>query len=378
MAVTCKKDGRWVVYYRDPAASGKTIFEYFGRGAEAEAAAKKRNRELGLRRYKKEKPPQDPGPMFYELANAYVINKQFNDNSRHHLKLRLKANIFPAIGQKKASALTHSDLDRYVKSRVRQGVKYSTIAREITDIKAILNWAARRQPPLIPANPVRDYPKPKADDAIIMPPTRSEMAAILAHASDHLCRAIHLAYYIGMRPGAVELLSLTWGAVNWENQTIHVISAKKGGPIGRSVDLHTKFLPVLEKWHEADQKQHKKTDISSRTIIHFNGKPIARIHKTWKNTLIRAGITRRIRPYDMRHEFVTRALEGGADLKTVSEIVGSSPRTIMQTYQHVSNPLRKRTINSMDELQAPAPAPKKQKSRKRKSASGNTKYDQKQ
>jgi|GEM_PF-4669952 hypothetical protein len=116
MAVTCKKDGRWVVYYRDPAGSGKTIFEYFGRGADAEAKARKRNRELGLRRYKKEKTPEDPGPMFYELANAYVINKQFNDNSRHYLKLRLKANIFPAIGQKKAAALTHADLPACVQS----------------------------------------------------------------------------------------------------------------------------------------------------------------------------------------------------------------------------------------------------------------------
>jgi site-specific recombinase XerD len=350
MAVTCKKDGRWTVYYRDPAGSGKTIFEYFGRGAEAEAAARRRNNELGLRRYRKEKPPADPGPMFYELANAYVTNKQFNDNSRHHLKLRLKANIFPAIGQKKASSLTHADLDRYVKKRTKDGVKYSTIAREITDIKAILNWAARRQPPLIPANPVRDYQKPKSDDAIIFPPTRQEMAAILAAAPEHLKRAIHLAYYAGMRPGAVELLSLVWGNISWENETLQVLSAHKGGPIRRVVDLHAKFMPVMEKWYKADQALWKKKDISDRPIIHYHKKPIKKIQTTWAGTLERAEIKRRIRPYDLRHEFVTRALENGADLKTVSEIVGSSPATIMKHYQHVSNPLRKKTINSMEEI----------------------------
>ncbi|MCF8025824.1 MAG: site-specific integrase [Desulfobacteraceae bacterium] len=352
MAIRKRRDGRWVVYYRARDGSGKTIEEYFGRGAEGEAAAMERNRQLGLRQYTEKKQKQPAHSIqFWELTKAYAQNKQFNENSKRHLKIRLEANILPYFGQVPAESIKHSDMDKYVKKRSKDGVKFSTIAREITDIKAILNWSARRQPPLISINPVRDYPKPQPDDAIIFPPTREEIRAILKHAPQHLKRAIHLAYYVGMRPGAVELLSLIWGNVNWEDQMIQVISARKGGPIRRAVDIHPTFYTVLEAWHAADQNYFKKTDIDSRAIVHFYGKKIKRIHKTWKNTLERAGITRRIRPYDMRHQFVTRALEGGADLKTVSEIVGSSPRTLMQTYQHVSNPLRKRTINNMDNLE---------------------------
>jgi hypothetical protein len=37
----------------------------------------------------------------------------------------------------------------------------------------------------------------------------------------------------------------------------------------------------------------------------------------------------------------------------------------MQTYQHVSNPLRKRTINNMEELAAPEPAKRRKKTEKK-------------
>ena len=43
---------------------------------------------------------------------------------------------------------------------------------------------------------------------------------------------------------------------------------------------------------------------------------------------------RRLRPYDIRQYFVTKALEEGADLKALPEIIGSRPETIMQHYFH--------------------------------------------
>ena len=56
------------------------------------------------------------------------------------------------------------------------------------------------------------------------------------------------------------------------------------------------------------------------------------------------------RPYDLRHKFVTIALEQGSDYKSVAEIVGSKPETIMKHYQHVTTHLRRKTINSIPDL----------------------------
>lgn len=342
MAYTQLKDGRWVCYYRIKGEDGKSRVkkEYFGRGAEAQATAKARDAELGL---KKRRPRNVTlGPSMAALAQSYYDNKHFNKNSKKHLFIRLNSTIVPAIGKMPAIKLSYQDLDNYLNKRRQDGVKDSTIRRELTDIKAILNWSAARRPPLIPFNPVRDYKKPPSDDAIILPPTQKESLAILKAASPHIKRVIRLAYYIGLRPGSVELLSLTWKKVNWEAKTILIVSAHKGGPEQRQVPLHKDFIEQLKQWYEEDEKHGH--------IIHYNGKPIKTIKSAWKRTLKRAGITRRIRPYDMRHNFITLALEDGADMKALSEIVGSRPETIMRYYQHVSKKLHRQTVAKIPPL----------------------------
>jgi integrase len=313
-----------------------------------------------------------------DLAKAYVIGKNFAPNPLKHLLIRLEANILPFFGERVAQALTHADFTRYVRARREQGVTFSTIHREITDIKAIFNWAARRHPPMIAGNPARDFENPREDNAIIFPPTKKEIQAILAKAPQHLARAIHLSFYTGLRPGAVELLSLTWDHVNFEDHIIHINSAHKGGPIRREVPIHKDLLKLLKKWRTTDKKlfpspPHQSEPRSSESeprpqgsgsisppfakwdqggfpIIHYRGKPIKSIKTAWKKTLADAGIIRRIRPYDLRHQFITSALESGADLKTVSEIVGSSPKTILKHYQHVSTKMRKKLIDQMPGL----------------------------
>ena len=72
MAVRQLKDGRWCCQYRLKVAPGEYKWkrEYFGRGAEAEAKARERNEELGLKRRRPVAP--DQGPSFGELAEAYA------------------------------------------------------------------------------------------------------------------------------------------------------------------------------------------------------------------------------------------------------------------------------------------------------------------
>ncbi len=205
-----------------------------------------------------------------------------------------------------------------------------------------MTWSAKRKPPLIPYNPVRDYKSPDEDNAVIPPPTQEETGAILKAASPHLVRAIMLSYYLGLRPGSVELLTLTWDNVNWETETITVASAHKGGPSRRSVPIHGDFLDQLEQWYNEDKKKGH--------IVHYNGKQIKKIQTSLEGAIKRAGITRRIRPYDIRHNFITQALADGADLKALSEIVGSRPETLMRHYQHVTRELHRQTVAKIPAL----------------------------
>lgn len=338
------KDGRWICYYRVPDPDGrktKIKREYFGRGVEAQVAAERRDGQLGLQ---KRRPPQpSTGPVFMDVTKAYITHQHMASNTRDVLAYKLNAHLIPYFGHRMVIGLRHHDLDLYVKKRRTDGVTDSTIRREITDIQSILNWSAARRPPMIPHNPLRDYKPPRAYDAIIPPPSATEVDMILNKAPDHLRRAIILSYYLGLRPGAVELLSLTWLAVSWDSQSILVTSAHKGGPEKRAVPIHPDLLPILIQWHEEDRK-------GSGPIVHFRSKPIRSIKVSWRHALKAAGITRRLRPYDLRHAFATAALENDADIKALSEIMGSKPETLMRTYQHVSSTLRRATVNKIPAL----------------------------
>lgn len=345
MAIAQLPDGRWMVYYRDPSVHpGYIKREYFGRGPDAENQARARDAALTL---KKRRPRRsDQGPEIGEIARIYATAHLFaTPAARTQHEIRMTSRVLPYFGHLPALRIQDDTIDRYISQRRTAGVTYSTIRRELVDVKAILNFAVRRRPPLIPFNPIRDYRIPREDLDVIMPPSAVELAAILAAAPDHLRRIIKLAYYCGLRPGPVECYRLRWEMIDWNSGTILITGAKKGGPAKRSVPIHPKFLPTLRTWCDADAER------GIPWIVSWAGQPVQKISTAWARTLAKARITRRLRPYDIRHLFVTQALEGGADHKALAEIVGSKPETLMRFYQHVSNAMHRRTVEIIPEIQ---------------------------
>ena len=67
--------------------------------------------------------------------------------------------------------------------------------------------------------------------------------------------------------------------------------------------------------------------------------------------LRRAGIERRIRPYDLRHAFASRALDHDADLKCVAEVMGhANEKMIVRFYRHTSAKQRRKAVNAAPSL----------------------------
>lgn len=340
MSVHQLRDGRWIVKIPDPEKKSGSRREYFGRGPGAEAKARARDGQINIRHTR----PRDidPGPKFDALTILYMEARHFNRKSRINYNNVLESFILPAIGNTPAMQLTYQDLSKYVSKR-RQTVKDNTIFRELTIIQAIMNWAVRQKPALVPSNPLKGYEKPKPIDEIILPPTVSEIQAILSHSSERLKRTIYCTWYTGLRPGHAELFSLKWEMVDWDGQVIRIRSAQKGGILSREVPIHPKFYPILKSWYEKDGRDG--------WIIHYCGQPLrSGMNLAWLKAKKKAGITRRLRMYDIRHLFVTSAIEAGGDYKTLSEIVGSNPETLRKYYQHVSTAARQKLVCNIPEL----------------------------
>ena len=86
-------------------------------------------------------------------------------------------------------------------------------------------------------------------------------------------------------------------------------------------------------------------------VIHYKEKPVKSIKTAWRKTLERAGIARRIRPYDLRHAFATELIAAGADIGTVAKLMGhSSPTMILTHYQFVMDKQKKEAIEMLPEI----------------------------
>ena len=342
MSVYQLKDGRWVCGYpkgRDPERPKSTV-KYFGRGPEALRQAEAFNLKLGLG--PKNRNVIRERRSFIELVNAYMLSKEHSmaASSFDVLRIRMEGVILPILGREAADNINGNMLDRYISIRAKT-VKMTTVHRELTSIRAVMNWAFRRR--LISVNPMIGFDFPRKDDARINPPTRKEIEAILTCAVPHLQRAILISYHTGLRPGKEELLRLTWDDVDMIGRTLMVTSSLKGGLPRRMVPLNKTIISHLQAWYKEDRKPEM------RYLIHYHGGPVDSLKTSWKKAKTRAGITRRLRMYDIRHAFATTLLERGADLKSVSEILGhASTDMTTRVYQHVSDDLKRRAVDLLE------------------------------
>ena len=349
MSVHQKKDGRWFVRNRDK-ENGKLRDKYFGRGIEAERQARDFNEALGLREWTRRTPKQQ-SPHFVELVNAYTSAKagQIQPVSMKNILWKMAGIIIPTLGQEtQAMNITASRLDRYVIKRLKTGVKRTTVHRELSDIRAILNWSVKRG--YITRNPAAGFEMPERDDAIISPPTLEELNAIMAKALPHLTRALALSYYTGLRPGS-ELYRITWNDFDCCKASLLIISAKKRGRPSRRVPVHPVFFGTLKRWYHNDIDAGLFDEMA---IVNFNGQPVKSIKKAFNSAKTAAGITRRLRPYDLRHAFASSILAGGGDLKSTSELLGHTrPDTTLRIYQHTNPTMHRAAIQHLPSLTIP-------------------------
>jgi integrase len=216
-------------------------------------------------------------------------------------------------------------------------VKRTTIRVEVTAIVAILRWAVRRK--MLAVNPLEGYEKPSRDDQVIDPPSPEEVTRIWEQAAPHLKRIIAMQWFLGLRAGQ-EVLSLKWDAVDFAAGSIIIESAKKHGLRSRRLALHPVLLAWMREWWTVDHAA------GLRHIVTFRGQRIRNPYNAWREAKRKAGITRRIRLYDLRHAFATGLIMDGEDPRTVSKLMGHTDvSTTLRVYTHVTRAAQVRAID---------------------------------
>lgn len=335
----------YLVYWRNPYTQ-----KIESRSVETLAEAKKLNAKVQYQlQYEREIfQPVEPEPevqvthTLESLFYLYLRDRNFSKNNLYAALKGAKA-IMEKYGSVEIENVDYQLLNDMQKLCLATGNKGATVRRKMAIVKAMLNWGHRNgfiaQVPLFPISPTSE-PKRYA------PPSQEEITRIYEVSPPHLRRVIILGFMCGMRVGESEMLKLQWADVDIANSVIRVPNAKKGyGEPWRDVPIRDDILPLIKKWHDEDKSS------GMTFVVHYNGKPVHKIRNSWRSALSRAGITRHIRPYDLRHGFATEAIAAGANYGVVAELMGhKSPMMVLRHYQHVNNLQKKSVIENLPRL----------------------------
>jgi integrase/recombinase XerC len=123
--------------------------------------------------------------------------------------------------------------------------------------------------------------------------------------------------------------------IDYNRQTIRVLGK---GNKERTIPLGNPAVKALRVWLESGRDQLKNSESKSAVFLGARGKRIdQRTVRTVVYNALQAieGIDR-MGPHALRHSAATHLLEGGADLRTVQEILGHASLATTQIYTHVS------------------------------------------
>lgn len=343
-----KRGSGWQVYWNEPGTRTRRSRMFSGPDAKAQAQAfdleVKRTRIVDPDSLVQTEAPS-AGPRnlsMIEVLDQYLVAKA-SENNPEYIKgesYSLQAWVVPVVGSVPVDQLTRSHIHAVIEAGRKRGLAGSTINRRLNVIRAALRWAEDRQ--IIEANPLSRMPKASERKPAITAPTEAEVMAIMGVAPDHLKRAVALAWWTGIRPGRAELLALLWSHVDRDLTWIRVPCADKGSGPWRPVPIHASLREFLAEWRAADE------ELAVPWIVHYRGRPMITLKKAWAKAVNDAGIDRPIRQYDLRHGFVSRALDQGLDPGTIAAITGHSVDTMLRHYQHVRLPAMQRAMEDLD------------------------------
>ena len=239
---------------------------------------------------------------------------------------------------------TTAELEGWVARMRADGLAGSTVARRIAAVRSFyrhqLLLGARSD------NPACELTLPRRGRKLPRTLSPAESERLIDAAAGTTPRAmrdralVELMYGSGLRVS--ETVGLTRPSVDLEGRIVRVLG--KGGkerivPLGRpAAEAVRRYLalgrPHLDRRHRPD------------LFLNARGGPLTRAGAflILRKLAERAGLEPgRVHPHLLRHSFSTHLLEGGADLRSVQEMLGHADLSTTERYTHVSDRRRRET-----------------------------------
>lgn len=236
----------------------------------------------------------------------------------------------------KLKEVTAQNLTYYLVKRKSDGTSEVTLAKDISGIRALGDYLVRKN--LWSENVALVLERPKAAKNLPKVLTVDEVDVLLSYIDTKTPLGkrddalFELIYSCGLRIS--EVCDLKIANVHLEEQTI-LVHGK--GDKERFVPFGDRAKEKLELYINEIRPGLVKDKAVPELFVNYKGEPISRkgVWKRFHEIEEQSGISAKV--HTLRHSFATHLLQGGADLRSVQELLGHADLSTTTIYTHVTN-----------------------------------------
>ena len=294
---------------------------------------------------------EELSPQAAALVDAFAVHLRLERGLSQHTVRAYTGdllNLFghlARVGEGDPADVTLADLRTWLANQHAAGADRATLQRRAAGVRTFFAWAARTG--RLPGDPAQALRSPKVDRRL--PPTveadqaRQALDALAARvdetedAGERAARRRDLAivevlYAAGIRVS--ELVGLDTGDLDTQRGLLRVLG--KGGK-QRTVPLGAPALRSLAAWLEVRSRLSRPEAGQAVFVGDRGGRIDPRVvRRIVHRALAAVPDAPDLGPHGLRHAMATHLLEGGADLRSVQEMLGHSSLATTQLYTHVS------------------------------------------
>lgn len=244
---------------------------------------------------------------------------------------------------KRGDDMGHRDLRRYLAYLRRSGYTNTTIGRHLSSIRGLYKWLVGQE--RLSSDAAAALASPKLSKTLPRTMSDADVRLVLETCDPSTTEGlrdgalIELMYATGARISEVSRLDV--GDIDFGQAQVRLFGK---GSKERVVPLYGHALDVVRRYMAEARPllaARRKVPDNERTRALFvstrgNRMSADALRSCFERHIKLAGIEADVTPHAMRHTYATELLSGGADLRSVQELLGHESLATTQIYTHLS------------------------------------------
>jgi integrase/recombinase XerD len=237
------------------------------------------------------------------------------------------------------NAFSRQNMLAYLLDLKERGYVATTMARKVAASRSFFGFLVSEG--ISKTNPTENMSSPAVGKALPKPIPVSQVRLLLeqpAKLSTSEARRdramLELLYASGMRIS--ELVSLNLGDVNLEGD--YFVRCLGKGRKERIIPLYEQIARTIKQYIDEERPKLSRGRKEDALFLNARGERLTRqgFWQKLKEYAKAAGLSSQISPHTLRHSFATHMLSGGADLRSVQELLGHANISTTQVYTHLT------------------------------------------